>query len=52
MNLKKSNGAYEAPRTEIVQMNVCSFVLTGSPVTPDAGITGSGFQFGTDNGNW
>lgn len=52
MNLKKSNGAYETPRTEIVQMNVCSSVLTGSPVTPDAGITGSGFHFDTDTGSW
>ena len=52
MNINIIRGAYEAPKAEIVQMNAVWSVLTGSPVTPDAGVTGSGFQFGTDNGSW
>ena len=52
MNINIIRGAYEAPKTEIVQMNAVWSVLTGSPVTPDAGITGSGFHFDTDTGSW
>lgn len=50
--MKQLKKAYEAPTTEVIALEMGFSVLTGSPVTPDAGITGSGFQFGTDNGNW
>lgn len=52
MNINIIRGAYEAPKTEIVQMNAVWSVLTGSPVTPDAGITGTGLTFGTQDGAW
>ena len=49
VNLTKS--AYEAPRTDIVLMDTNANVFMASP-DPTAGITGSGFQFGEDNGSW
>ena len=52
MNINISRGAYEAPRTEVILLNTECAVLTGSPVTPDAGIMGTGLTFGTQDGAW
>lgn len=52
--MKKQQKIYEAPRAEVVVIDMQANVLMGSPVVvvPDASINGNGFQFTEDQGNW
>lgn|GEM_PF-5397615 len=50
--MKQVKKAYEAPTTEVIALEMGFSVLTGSPVTPDAGIMGTGLTFGTEDGAW
>ena len=44
--------AYEAPRAEAFEMMQEANILSSSVPTPPTPVTGNGFQFGNQGGNW